>query len=81
MMDLIQERLLHMFGKLSGWLMALSFLLCTVAVANGQSTSTGGIRGTVTDPSAFWKFSSTATSVRPTASPEPFNVCTSSGLP
>jgi hypothetical protein len=51
MMDLIQERLLHMFGKLSGWLMALSFLLCTVAVANGQSTSTGDIRGTVTDPS------------------------------
>jgi len=30
--------------------------------------------GTVTDPSAFWKFSSTATSVRPTASPDPFNV-------
>lgn len=37
--------------------------------------------GTVTDPSAFWKFSSTATSVRPTASPEPFSVCSSSGLP
>lgn len=30
--------------------------------------------GTVTEPSAFWKFSSTATSVRPTARPEPFNV-------
>jgi hypothetical protein len=37
--------------------------------------------GTVTEPSAFWKFSSTATSVRPTASPEPFSVCTRSGLP
>jgi len=30
--------------------------------------------GTVTEPSAFWKFSSTATSVRPTARPEPFSV-------
>lgn len=37
--------------------------------------------GTVTEPSAFWKFSSTATSVRPTARPDPFSVCTSSGLP
>ena len=37
--------------------------------------------GTVTEPSAFWKFSSTATSVRPTASPEPLSVCTRSGLP
>lgn len=30
--------------------------------------------GIVTDPSAFWPFSRIATSVRPTASPEPFNV-------
>src|SRR5204862_5073643 len=37
--------------------------------------------GTPTEPSWFWKFSSTATSVRPTASPEPFRVCTASGLP
>jgi hypothetical protein len=37
--------------------------------------------GTITEPSAFWKFSSTATSVRPTASPEPLSVCTRSGLP
>src|ERR1019366_6680943 len=32
-------------------------------------------------PSSFWKFSSTATSVRPTARPEPLSVCTSSFLP
>ena len=37
--------------------------------------------GTVTEPSAFWQFSSTATSVRPTASPDPFSVWTSSFLP
>ena len=37
--------------------------------------------GTVTEPSAFWKFSRIATSVRPTARPEPFSVCTSAGLP
>ena len=34
-----------------------------------------------TEPSACWWFSSTATSVRPTARPEPLSVCTSSGLP
>ncbi len=33
------------------------------------------------DPSACWPFSSTATSARPTASPEPFSVCTKAGLP
>src|ERR1700704_2095696 len=37
--------------------------------------------GTVTDPSAFWQFSRIATRVRPTARPEPFSVCTGSGLP
>jgi len=37
--------------------------------------------GTAIEPSAFWKFSSTATRVRPTASPEPLSVCTNSGLP
>src|SRR5437879_12324000 len=37
--------------------------------------------GTVTDPSAFWQFSRIATRVRPTARPEPFRVCTASGLP
>ena len=37
--------------------------------------------GIVTEPSAFWQFSSTATRVRPTASPEPFRVCTNSFLP
>src|SRR5882724_4878283 len=35
----------------------------------------------VTEPSAFWKFSSTATRVRPTASPDPLSVWTSSFLP
>ena len=50
-MGVIQERLFHMFGKLSGWSITLSFLLWTGAVANGQSTSTGDIRGTVTDSS------------------------------
>ena len=35
----------------------------------------------VTEPSSFWKFSSTATSVRPTARPEPFSVWTNSFLP
>ena len=33
------------------------------------------------EPSPFWQFSSSATSVRPTARPEPFKVCTSSFLP
>ena len=37
--------------------------------------------GTVIDPSAFCPFSSTATSVRPTARPEPFSVCTNSFRP
>src|SRR5205085_12167448 len=37
--------------------------------------------GIVTEPSAFWQFSRIATSVRPTASPEPLSVCTSSFLP
>lgn len=39
--------------------------------------NTGGI---TTDPSACWKFSSTATTVRPTARPEPLSVWTNSGL-
>src|SRR5690606_2910924 len=38
-------------------------------------------RGMAMLPSGCWWFSRTATSVRPTARPEPFNVCTSSGLP
>ena len=42
----------------------------------GCSTS-----GIATLPSAFWKFSRIATKVRPTARPEPFSVCSSSGLP
>ena len=41
----------------------------------GRSTA-----GTVTLPSAFWKFSRMATSVRPTASPEPLSVWHSSFL-
>ena len=32
-------------------------------------------------PSSSWQFSMMAIRVRPTASPEPFRVCTSSGLP
>jgi len=38
-----------MFGKLSGWWITLCLLLCTGVVAIAQSTSTGDIRGTVTD--------------------------------
>jgi hypothetical protein len=38
----------------------------------GRSTS-----GMTTLPSSCWKFSRMATTVRPTASPEPFRVCTS----
>ena len=37
--------------------------------------------GTLTEPSGCWPFSSTATSVRPTARPEPLRVCTNSVLP
>ena len=37
--------------------------------------------GTVTEPSAFWQFSRIAISVRPSARPEPFNVCSGSVLP
>jgi hypothetical protein len=40
--------------------------------------SAGGI---TTDPSFCWQFSRIATSVRPTASPEPLSVWTSSALP
>ena len=36
--------------------------------------------GTVTVPSAFWKFSKIAATVLPTARPEPFNVCTNFAL-
>src|SRR5260363_124819 len=37
--------------------------------------------GMVTAPSAFWAFSRSAASVRPTARPEPFKVCTHSVFP
>src|SRR5258706_7578956 len=37
--------------------------------------------GTVSEPSAFWAFSMMATSVRPTARPEPLMVCTGSIFP
>ena len=42
----------------------------------GRSTS-----GTVIEPSAFCQFSITAIRARPTATPDPLRVCTSSGLP
>ncbi len=41
----------------------------------GTSTS-----GTRTVPSACWKFSRMAATVRPTARPDPFSVCANSGL-
>jgi Carboxypeptidase regulatory-like domain len=44
------RRLLKVFGKLNGCL-ALSFLMVCGTIASAQSTSTGDIRGTVTDPS------------------------------
>ena len=50
-MDFIQERLLNMQGKYCGWLIALCLLLGTGAMAHAQSSATGEIRGTVTDPS------------------------------
>ena len=37
--------------------------------------------GMVTEPSFSWQFSRIATSVRPTASPDPFSVWTNSALP
>ena len=37
--------------------------------------------GIVIDPSLCCPFSTTATSVRPTANPDPFKVCSNSGLP
>ena len=40
-----------MRGKFSGWLIAVCLLLGAGAVARAQSSSTGEIRGTVTDPS------------------------------
>ena len=57
--------------------------LSLVLLAGCSSTPLGPTSpsGTVTEPSAFWQFSSTATSARPTARPEPFKVCTSSFLP
>lgn len=50
-MDFIQERLLNMCGKFCGSLIALCLLLCAGGIASAQSTSTGEIRGTVTDSS------------------------------
>ncbi len=37
--------------------------------------------GITTEPSACCRFSSTATSARPAATPDPFSVCTGSSLP
>jgi hypothetical protein len=50
-MDLIQERLRNMQRKYCGWLIVLCLLLSTGAMAHAQSSATGEIRGTVTDPS------------------------------
>ena len=50
-MNFIRERLFNMCGKLCGWLVTFSLLLCAGAIANAQSSSTGEMRGTVTDAS------------------------------
>jgi hypothetical protein len=49
-MDMIQERLLCICRKFCQLLFTISFLLCAGVAAHGQSSSTGDIRGTVTDP-------------------------------
>jgi hypothetical protein len=50
-MGSVPETLLNAFGKLNGCLLTVCFVLCGGALATAQSTSTGDIRGTVTDPS------------------------------
>ena len=49
-MNLIQERPLNMKSKCCGWLIALCLLLGAGIMARAQNSSTGEIRGTVTDP-------------------------------
>ena len=49
-MNLIQERPLNMQSKCCGWLIALCLLLGAGIMARAQNSSTGEIRGTVTDP-------------------------------
>ena len=48
-MDIIQERLFTCAANCVGWLIAVCLLLSAGAIAHAQSTSTGDIRGTVTD--------------------------------
>jgi len=50
-MDMVRERLLCICRKFCHSLFAVSFLLCAGVAAHAQSSSTGDIRGTVTDPS------------------------------
>src|SRR5579859_3264523 len=51
-MNFIGERRLKMQTKCCNWLMAFCLLLGLGALAHAQSSSTGEIRGTVTDPSS-----------------------------